>query len=113
MKDPYRKLDDALTSYARVLRERVVGFRPGNAQVASAGGPAGGRGGAGGGAAGGGRGAVDANNDGPIIGDPIGIEGLNADLAHEMIPYTPEELIAIAEREYAFSLSEAKKAAAE
>jgi uncharacterized protein (DUF885 family) len=28
-----------------------------------------------------------------------------------MIPYTPEELIAIAEREYAFSLSEIKKAA--
>ena len=30
-----------------------------------------------------------------------------------MMPYTPEELIAIAEREYAFSLSEAKKAARE
>jgi len=29
------------------------------------------------------------------------------------IPYTPEELIGIAEREYAFSLSEAKKAARE
>src|SRR3989304_4196181 len=30
-----------------------------------------------------------------------------------MIPYTPAELIAIAEREYAFSLSEIKKAARE
>jgi uncharacterized protein (DUF885 family) len=30
-----------------------------------------------------------------------------------MIPYTPEELIAIAQHEYAFSLSEAKKAARE
>ena len=40
-------------------------------------------------------------------------EGLKADLAHEMIPYTPEELIAIAEREYAFSLSEMKKASRE
>jgi uncharacterized protein (DUF885 family) len=30
-----------------------------------------------------------------------------------MIPYTPQELIGIAEREYAFSLSEAKKAAKE
>jgi hypothetical protein len=47
-----------------------------------------------------------------IIGDPIGMEGL-ADLDHEMMPYTPEELSAIAEREYAFSLSEAKKAARE
>ena len=54
-----------------------------------------------------------AINDGPIIGDPIGDDGLKADLEHEMIPYTPEELIAIAEREYAFSLSEAKKAARE
>jgi len=30
-----------------------------------------------------------------------------------MIPYSPEELMAIAEKEYAFSLSEAKKAARE
>jgi len=112
MKDPYRKLDDALTSYGRVLRERVVGFRPANAQVATAAG--GGRGAGGGGGGGGGRGGGgDANNDGPIIGDPIGMEGLKADLDHEMMPYTPEELIAIAEREYAFSLSEAKKAARE
>ncbi|WP_419950313.1 DUF885 domain-containing protein [Candidatus Palauibacter sp.] len=40
--------------------------------------------------------------DEPIVGDPIGAEGLAADLRHEMIPYTPEELIAIAEREYAW-----------
>ena len=40
--------------------------------------------------------------DEPIVGDPIGADGLAADLRHEMIPYTPEELIAIAEREYAW-----------
>jgi hypothetical protein len=40
--------------------------------------------------------------DGPVIGDPIGEEGLRAHLAHEMIPYTAEELIAIAEREFAW-----------
>ena len=56
---------------------------------------------------------MSAASDEPIIGDPIGAEGLKADLAYEMIPYTPEELIAIAEKEYAFSLSEAKKAARE
>jgi len=33
------------------------------------------------------------------------------DLRHAMIPYTPEERIALAEREYAFSEAEAKKAA--
>ncbi|MGD2135855.1 MAG: DUF885 family protein [Gemmatimonadales bacterium] len=38
----------------------------------------------------------------PIIGDPIGAEALRADLAHEMIPYTIDELLAIAEREFAW-----------
>ena len=77
-----------------------------------AGGAGGGRGGGGGGG-GSGRGGADTNNEGPIIGDPIGAEGLNADLINEMIPYTPEVLIAIAEKEYAFSLSEMKLASRE
>jgi hypothetical protein len=41
--------------------------------------------------------------DGPtfaVIGEPIGASGLRAHLAHEMIPYTAEELIAIAEAEF-------------
>lgn len=38
--------------------------------------------------------------DGLVVGDPIGDEGLRAHLAHEMIPYTAEELIAIAETEF-------------
>jgi hypothetical protein len=95
LEDPYKKLNDALTGYARTLRERIVGIRASSAPVAGAE-----------------RGQAAAGNE-PIIGDPIGIEGLNVDLAHEMIPYSPRELIAIAEREYAFSLSEAKKAAKE
>ena len=98
IKDPYRRLDESLTRYARTLRERVVGYRPAETTVASG---AGGRGGRGGGG---------DDNTGPIIGVPIGAEGLKADLAYEMIPYTPEELIGIAEREYAFSLAEMKKA---
>ncbi|MEP6779327.1 MAG: hypothetical protein ABJC26_05510, partial [Gemmatimonadaceae bacterium] len=105
VKAPYGKLDSAMNRYVRTLRERVVGLPAANQAVASAAG-GGGRGGRGGGGS-------DANNDGPIIGDPIGAEGLKADFAHEMIPYTPEELIAIAEKEYAFSLSEAKKASRE
>ena len=39
---------------------------------------------------------------GPVIGEPIGEEGLRAHLANEMIPYTAEELIAIAEAEFAW-----------
>ncbi|HEX7091950.1 MAG TPA: DUF885 family protein [Longimicrobiales bacterium] len=49
----------------------------------------------------------------PIIGDPIGAAGMAADLAHEMIPYSPEELIRIAEREFAWCEAEMRKAARE
>ena len=49
----------------------------------------------------------------PMIGDPIGAEGLRADLAYEMIPYSVEELIAIAEREFAWCEAEYRKAANE
>jgi uncharacterized protein (DUF885 family) len=86
MKDPYTRLDESLTKYARALREKIVGFKPGE--------------------------RLDANS-GPIVGDPIGRKGLDDELAYEMIPYTPEELIGIAQREYAFSLSEMKKASRE
>ncbi len=47
----------------------------------------------------------------PVVGDPIGAEALRAELAHEMIPYTPEELIAIAEREFAWCEAEYRRAA--
>ena len=113
LKAPYAKLDSALNRYTRTLRERVVGLPAASGVVAAGGAGGAGAGGAGGGRGGGGGGGGGASNDGPIIGDPIGADGLKADLEHEMIPYTPEELIAIAEREYAFSLSEAKKAARE
>jgi len=95
LKDPYAKLNDALTAYAKTLREKLVGIKTAATPVAGAE-----------------RGMAAASHE-PIIGDPIGIDGLDAELAYEMIPYTPQELIGIAEREYAFSLSEAKKAAKE
>ena len=79
--DPYKKTDEALKAYVKVLRERVVGIREGDSD--------------------------------PIIGDPIGAAGLAADLAHEMMPYTPDQLIAIAEREYAWCEAEMKKASRE
>ena len=49
----------------------------------------------------------------PIIGDPIGIPGVNADLGFEMIAYTPQELIRIAEQEFAWIEAEQRKAARE
>jgi uncharacterized protein (DUF885 family) len=49
----------------------------------------------------------------PIVGDPIGREALLEDLAYEMIPYSPEELIEIADKEYAWCEVEMKKASRE
>jgi uncharacterized protein (DUF885 family) len=48
-----------------------------------------------------------------IVGDPIGREALMSELAYEMIPYTPEELIAIANKEYAWCEAEMKRASRE
>ncbi len=45
-----------------------------------------------------------------IGGTPVGREALIADLAFEMIPYTPEELIAMGEKEYAWCESEMLRA---
>ncbi len=48
-----------------------------------------------------------------IIGDPIGREALLQELEYEMIPYTPEELIEIANKEFAWCETEMKKASRE
>ena len=48
-----------------------------------------------------------------IIGDPIGREALIDELKFEMIPYTPEELIQIANKEFEWCQSELKKASRE
>ncbi len=77
--DPYKKAEEALRSYARFLRERLLGGREGQPE--------------------------------PVVGDPIGPEGLKADLATEWIPYTPEELIGIADREFAWCEREMQRAA--
>ncbi len=47
-------------------------------------------------------GGLDENDPYQLIGDPIGRDALLAELEYERIPYTPEELIAIAERELAW-----------
>jgi len=46
-----------------------------------------------------------------ILGDPIGRDALLDALAHEWIPYTPEELIEIAEQEFAWCEAERLRAA--
>jgi uncharacterized protein (DUF885 family) len=51
--------------------------------------------------------------DEPIVGDPIGASGMAADLAYEMVPYSPQELIAIGEAEFAWCEAEMVKASQE
>lgn len=60
------------------------------------------------------RGAgITPDNPDVIVGSPIGREALLAELKFEMIPYSPEELVTIAEREMAWCEAELKRAAAE
>ncbi len=54
---------------------------------------------------------ITPDNPNVIVGTPIGRDEIMTELAYEMIPYTPEELIAIAEREFAWCEAEMLKAA--
>jgi uncharacterized protein (DUF885 family) len=137
--EPYKAVDQSLGNYATFLSERVVGLRradgaptlaearPGAGAGQGGGGFGGGRGGGGGAGAGGGFGGGQRGNFGggggaagarpgdssDIIGDPIGREALMVELAAEMIPYTPEELITIANKELDWCENEMKKASRE
>jgi uncharacterized protein (DUF885 family) len=119
---PEKELDDAMAAYATLLNERIVGVRSasstgpqgqqGGGQRGGAG--PGGPGGQGQGGGGGQRppGAAQARpgDNSDIIGDPIGRDALISELQYEMIPYTPEELISFAEKEFAWCENEMKKA---
>ena len=116
--EPYKSVDQALQNYASFMSEKGAGVRAVEAPLTAADGrPATGRGG-----------TSDTESDqraGPqrgrspnarpgdssdIVGDPIGREALMVELASEMIPYTPEELIAIANKEMVWCETEMKKA---
>ena len=56
---------------------------------------------------------IAADDKTTIIGDPVGRDVLMDELAEEMIPYTPEELIAIAQTEYDWCMREMLKASHE
>jgi hypothetical protein len=58
--------------------------------------------------------AEQKGDDGdPLVGDPIGRAALEAELAHEFLSYSPEELLAIGERELRWCEAELRRAAAE
>ena len=114
--EPYKSLDQSLNNYATFITEKIVGIRvEGAGQTAS--GPNRGPGGGGGQGQGGGQnfqrpggGNARPGDSSDIIGDPIGREALLSELKSEMIPYTPEELIAIGEKEMEWCENEMKKA---
>ena len=115
--EPYKTLDQTLTAYTAFLSERVVGLRAQGPQTSVTGPPANrGTGAPGGGGSGPGPApqrtvaTARAGDASDIIGDPIGREALLSELQSEMIPYTPEELIAIAQKEMAWCENEMKKA---
>jgi len=56
-------------------------------------------------------GGLEEDDTKTIVGDPIGREALVTALANAWIPYTPEELIQIAEREFAWCATEMRAAA--
>ena len=117
--EPYRSLDQALNSYTAFITERVLGIRVEGAQTANVPNRGGGPGGGGGQGPGGGGGqgfqrptstAARPGDNSDIVGDPIGRDALISELRSEMIPYTPEEIIAIGEKEMAWCENEMKKA---
>lgn len=129
----YHAADTALQNYTTFLRERVLGLRGAQEQNQAQGngggrtGTGGGRGAAGGNNGGGGfgggagRGAfgagqvvtAQAGESNDIIGNPVGRDALMSELEYEMIPYTPEELIDIANKEFAWCENEMKRASRE
>jgi len=110
--EPYKTLDQSLANYAGFLSERIVGIRSeGSAQTQP--GPTRGPGGFQGGGQRPGGNAARPGDSSDIVGDPIGREALLVELRSEMIPYTPEEIIAIGEKEMAWCENEMKKASRE
>lgn len=115
--EPFKAMDQSLTSYAAFLSEKVVGIKPAESSASAASARTGSGGGppqaSGGGGQRPGGATPRAGDTSDIVGDPIGREALLSELQSEMIPYSPEELIAIAEKDMAWCEAEMKKASRE
>jgi uncharacterized protein (DUF885 family) len=101
--EPYKSLDQSLTTYDTLIKERLLGLKveAGKSQTVTN-------------QEGGSQRSLSSSakpgDATDIVGDPIGREALLSELRSEMIPYTPEEIIAIGEREMAWCENEMKKA---
>lgn len=83
VKKPYQQLDSTLAKYSSLLKNKVDAS------------------------------ALPKDDGSGIIGNPIGRDELIRLLQYEMIPYTPEELIEIANKEFAWCDAELLKASKE
>lgn len=103
--EPYKATSAALDQYRSFLSKQVVGITPATTPVQET--------------VGGGSSFANSvanahsNSIEDIIGHAIGREALLIELAHAMIPYTPEELLTIANDQFAWCDREKLKAARE
>ncbi len=118
--ESFKSADASLRDYAVFLREQVAGVKGGASDLDSMAAIAARRNGAPTGPpAASGSAAPPANTMSrmdtteDIIGDPIGRDGLMSELSNEMIPYTPEELIEIANKHFTWCEEQMKKASNE
>jgi uncharacterized protein (DUF885 family) len=111
--EPYKSVEQSLTSYGNFISEKIVGIRVEGSQTGVPRGPGGGGGQGGGGGFQRPPSAARPGDTSDIVGDPIGRDALISELRSEMIPYTPEEIIAIGEKEMAWCENEMKKASRE
>jgi hypothetical protein len=105
--EPYKTADAALDAYGKFLSEKVVGIKPPATDKKEP-------------SSDGDEDAFEqsitaahADDTSDIIGHAIGRDALLRELQFAMIPYTPEELIAIAEKEFAWNDAEMVRASRE
>lgn len=111
--EPYKAVDANLQTYTTFLRQKVAGVSSGSEPVAPAGRPGAGQRSNAPSPTGRSSTALataQAGSSDDIVGQPIGRDGLMAELANEMISYTPEELIGIANQELAWCEDQMKRA---
>jgi uncharacterized protein (DUF885 family) len=104
--EPYKEASGALEKYSAFLLEKVVGLKPAEQPAHEAGGE-----------------RMDSyassmanarpGSTDDIIGHAIGRDALLLELAHDMIPYTPEQLLTIANEQFQWCDQEKLKAARE
>ena len=92
VKQPHDDTAKALKEYAKYLREQIAGMKSAEKKDGE---------------------GDDGSADQPLLGRSIGAEKLQQHLDHEFIPYTPWELIAVAEREFAWCEQQMKLASQE